>query len=256
MFTLPETEHSAAAVSCAIAYLYQGDYDDREVISPHILVSPKWKPPVEESFSPDARMLANVTVHALADYLRISDLKAFAKAKFETIIRDSWLPSMKTLPRIVDVLFETPANDDMGLQEPVILHCAMFYGTLSAQQDFIDLMHAKPGFGIAVAQAVGAQLAERIDELQDEKAAIAEKLDDIDNRYQERGLQIDAMTSIGRGVHKRLNRVIARRLCRRGGIGESSKIALREGIEGIVDELTPFLPPEDDLDYNPFVNGW
>ena len=145
-----------ATVERMITFLYTGTYDpgapEVPVQDPNPFVGPI--------------LMANTLVYSIADKYDIEGLKALAKLSFEAISFAAW--DCEDFPAVVDKVFDTTPESDLGLRDVVSVICAKHIDELLVHQSWIDLLSHNGAVGLSIFKAARKRSVEEVEEAKDE----------------------------------------------------------------------------------------
>lgn len=253
MIILPPDNYDAVTVARMIAFIYQGTYDDVRARPPHELQSwedPSWEVDTAGDNYIPSRMIANATVHALADFFDMPDLQAFAKARFRTLASDYWRPALPHIPKIIRVVFGTQGNDHPDFQGPVLERCSGIYKNITTNTESIEAMDCHPAFSRGLLQVVGRRLEDKATLLTSENKSLSDDIDILKVAAQNHEYETSVMQSDLRLIRKKLNniQILTKRrhssLSGTGGRGKIDEAALDGELNSILQILLPYIEAE------------
>ena len=117
-------------------------------------------PSDEEADDTEARMMVHVKVYSLAEHLKITDLKEYAQAHFETLAIDYW--PYENLPEMIHAVYASTPSWDIGLRSTMIDVCVAHYEELMLAENVLGVMAQYGDLAVEVMREVVFVLQQEI----------------------------------------------------------------------------------------------
>ncbi len=249
---LTDEVYDPAAVTRVVAYLYQEDYNDGELLPPH---EPVRTMPVGEPLDDDpeacvllneelaSRMTANVGVFWLADFLNIQDLKAKAEEKFKSAAQLWSARPVEDLPPMIDAIWNATSEDDTGLRNPILKKCAPLYKEITRNDICVQSMNENGAFGVGMVKAVASYHEDLLEVIQRDKKLTENELVELKYSKRRHYFDIKNMNYALQRVNRELDRMAEKRLdtTKEGKvIGKNGKMALKVDLYEIRNQIEPY----------------